>query len=118
MNKLEMVQSLWEEIKRRSISHEDLVQIFDDYQDMVADFTKSGEPYRAALLHVHEEFPDMQRLVGRKHDEILKGRLVDAISSLKEKIELMESQTTESPETGEPSEPETHIRNKPNLRME
>src|SRR4051794_17191990 len=106
MNKSELVQSLWEEIKRRSISHEDLVQIFDEYQDMVSDFSKSGEPYRTALMHMHEEFPDMQRLVGRKHDEILKGRLLDAIGIFKKKIEAIEAAPGDAAISEEPTEGE------------
>lgn len=118
MNKSELVQSLWDEIKRRSISHEDLVQIFDDYQDLVGDLSKSGEPYRTAVLHSHEEFPDLQRLIGRKHDEILKGRLMDAISALKKKVEAIESQTEHNSEKAETVEEEQPVRNRPNLRME
>ena len=127
MNKSEIVQSLWQRIKGSKQSHEDLVAIFQDYQDTVTEFSLSSESYRAALLRAPEEFPDLQRLVGRKHDEILKGRLIDAISSLKKKTEAIEAPDTstsiggtsdQSVSTSEEPTPETHIRNKPTLRME
>ncbi|MEO6830839.1 MAG: hypothetical protein ABI378_01320 [Chitinophagaceae bacterium] len=95
MNKTEMVQSLWQRIKQPKHSMEQLTQIFAEYKAMVADFVSSGEDYREALLHTHEEFPDLQRLVGKGHDAVLKGRLVDAISSLKKKVAKLSGEVEE-----------------------
>lgn len=131
MNKTEMVQSLWQRIKQPKHNMEQLTQIFAEYKALVADFVSSGEDYRQALLHTHEEFPDLQRLVGKGHDAVLKGRLVDAINSLKKKVatlsgevdgpgpveEIVAPQTSSAPETmlETPENNETEV--KPKFRI-
>lgn len=97
MNKSEMVQSLWQRIKQPKHNMEQLTQIFAEYKAMVADFATSSADYREALLHMHEEFPDLQRLVGKGHDAVLKGRLVDAINSLKKKVAMLSGEVEEAP---------------------
>jgi len=119
MNKSELVQALSARINSRSQSFEELEQIFEDYKALVGELAASGPAYKSALQHVPEEFPDLQRLVGRKHDAILKGRLIDAVSILKKKVEGLEAQNAEPLEKPEEAPaPEKRIRNTPNLGME
>ena len=86
MNKSEMVQSLWERIKQPKHTMAVLTQIFEEYKATVADFAASSPEYQKALRHTPEEFPDLTRLIGKGHDAVLKGRLIDAIGALKKKV--------------------------------
>ena len=119
MNKSEAIKSLSARINSRSQSMEDLTGIFEDYKMLVAQFAASDSSYGTALRHLPEEFPDLQRLIGRKHDAILKGRLIDAISLLRKKVEALEPQQIEQPEQSEESPAgEKRVRNTPNLGMD
>jgi len=105
MTKTEMVQALWAHVRQPNHSLEDLEQILEVYKDTVADFASSSPEYRKALLHTHEEFPDLQRLVGKKHDAVLRGRLIDAITSLKKKVADIESPVLPGTDEAEPPKP-------------
>ncbi|MBS1645420.1 MAG: hypothetical protein JST21_15475 [Bacteroidetes bacterium] len=89
MNQQEMVQRLWQQIKQPKHSMEQLKQIFAEYQALVVAFSITSTEYKAALRHTPEEFPDLERLVKKGHDAVLKGRLVDAINALKKKVEMI-----------------------------
>ena len=119
MNKTEAIQALSTRLKSTSGDIESLAVIFEEYKVMVAQFSASDPALGTALRHLPEEFPDLQRLIGRKHDAILKGRLIDAISTLRKKVEALELQQIEQPDqpVDAPAE-EKRVRNTPNLGME
>jgi hypothetical protein len=119
MNKTAAILALSARINSRSQSLEELTQIFEDYKILVAELAGTDAAYKSALQHLPEEFPDLQRLVGRKHDAILKGRLIDAVSTLKKKVEGLEAPNVEPLEKQEEAtSPEKRIRNTPNLGMD
>jgi hypothetical protein len=116
MNKSDAIKALSARLSSRSQNMEELTAIFEDYKILVGEIGALDPTYRIALQHLPEEFPDLQRLIGRKHDAILKGRLVDAISLLRKKVEALEPQQGEQPE--ESPAGEKRVRNTPNLGME
>ena len=118
MNNQEAITALLTRLKQPAQqSTEALTQIFNDYKTLVADYKSAGSEYQTALQHVHEEFSDLERLISRKHDVILKGRLTDAIRAFMKKVESLhpESQTDAQGATGD--DPTFH-RNKPSLNMD
>lgn len=106
-----MVQSLWQRIKQPKHSMEQLKQIFAEYQALVVAFSITSTDYKVALLHTPEEFPDLERLVKKGHDAVLKGRLVDAINTLKKKVEQISGlkEAPAEPETTEVAATDTPI---------
>jgi hypothetical protein len=98
MSKLDAVQTLWEQAKKSGQNMDDLEILLEDYKVMLNDVMASGDEYRKSLRRLYEEIPDLHRLVGKKHDAILKGRLQDAISILKKTVSVAETPpTTEAP---------------------
>ena len=93
MTKLHTIQSLKVRLNARPQTLQDLVAVFEDYKRTVTSFISEGAPYSAALRHTHEEYPDLQRLIGKGHDAVLKGRLADALSTLRKKVEEIEKAT-------------------------
>ena len=95
---LESIQLLNERIRKSGPGMADLEKLLDDYKALLTQVTAAGDEYRKDLRRLQEELPDLQRLVGRKHDAILKGRLQDAIVMMKKKVEAIEQPTAEAPE--------------------
>ncbi len=91
MDKLQVVQSLKSRLSKTAQSHEDLVQVFEDYKATLTEILRSEDTYRTGLRRQGEELPDLQRLVDKKHDPILKGRLIDGLSAIKKKVEELEA---------------------------
>ena len=91
-------------------------------RSLVAAYKSEGPAYQDALQNVHEEFSDLERLISRKHDVILKGRLTDAIKAFMKKVESVhpELQTDETSQNaqGAAGDNQTFRRNKPGLNME
>lgn len=101
MKNTEHVQALWERIKKPNVNLADLSTLLEDYKGVLGNIMAGDEDYRSSLRRLHEELPDLQRLVGKKHDAILKGRMQDAIGALKNKIDAGE--TPPEPETQTPA---------------
>ena len=120
MNNAERVKHLWARIKERSHSLDDLSQIFTDYKSIVSDISADEASNHIALRKLIQEFPDLERLIGRKYDAILKGRLIDAISILKKRIEELETQDNSEPlkSADEEAGNEKRVRNMPSLGMD
>jgi hypothetical protein len=125
MKNLEQVQTLWSRAKGASHDLAALGTLLDDFKTVLERVMASGDTYRADLRRLHEELPDLQRLITKKHDIVLKGRLQDAISALKKKVESVEAPVEETPAAAETTnegitvtEEKRHVRNTPNLGME
>lgn len=101
MSNSENVQALWERIKKPKLSLGDLSSLLNDYQSVLTEVMASRDEYRA-LRRQQEELPDLQRLLGKKYDSVLQGRLQDGISAVKRKIAEVEAQPAE-PETETPA---------------
>jgi len=84
----------------------------------VSELAALSPAYKSALQHLPEEYPDLQRLVGRKFDAILKGRLIDAISLLKKKLELLDPEDAAPTQSVDDADLQGRVRNAPNLGME
>lgn len=119
MNKVEMIQFLQTQAKRPTQTHDELVEVFENYKTMLIALEASGPDYRKGLQRLREEFPDIERIVIKKHDPILKGRLIDALSTFRKKVEELEGTADEAVETPteEPLNGERRVRNMPNLGM-
>ncbi len=122
-----MVQGLWERIRQPKHTMPVLNQIFEEYKALVTEFKADSEDYVKALKHTHEEFPDLSRLIGKGHDAILKGRLMDAIGALKKKVTELEAPpadessapTADAEKTASDQEAEKpKFRNMPSLGMD
>ena len=125
MNSMEIAQGLWDRIKQPKHNLEELVVIFQDYKAAVTSISASDPEYKTALHYLAQEWPDLDRLIGKKHDVILKGRLMDAIAKMKKKIADLQVTPETEPEGGEKDYiPDTLLdvappkRNIPNLGME
>jgi hypothetical protein len=119
MTNIETVQALWDRAKQRAHTLEELTQLFNDYKETVNSLTSSTPEYKAALHYTPQEWPDLDRLIGKKHDLILKGRLIDAITNLKKKVGEIEAQVVEEqPIPDELLDVAPPRRNIPNLGME
>lgn len=127
MKNLEQVQTLWSRAKGGSHDLAALATLLEDYKAVLEGVMASGDSYRTELRRLHEELPDLQRLITRKHDAILKGRLQDAIGALKKKVEAVEAPVEEAPviipaEATDDSmgltEEKRSVRNIPNLGMD
>ncbi len=130
MSNLEQIKGLWERAKSANHNTESLTTLLADYTRVLSVVTDSDEAYKTSLRRLREEIPDLQRLVTKKHDPILKGRLQDAINALRRKVEEVEappaevapvaSQDNTDAATGVVAPPEDghRVRNMPNLGMD
>jgi hypothetical protein len=126
MKYLEQVQTLWSRAKGGTHDLATLATLLEDYKTLLGQVMTSDESYRAGLRRLQEELPDLQRLITRKHDAILKGRLQDAIVALKKKVEVVEAPIAEpdvpatatADESGNITEEKRPIRNMPTLGMD
>ncbi|MBS1615245.1 MAG: hypothetical protein JST06_03915 [Bacteroidetes bacterium] len=125
MNAAETTQKLWERVRKSGQPLAVLSDILNDYQQALETIAAGDESMRAKLRLQREEIPDLQRLITRKHDTILQGRLQDGIRKLKKVISPEEPPAelpgTESNAETMPDESPTEpkpFRNMPNLGMD
>jgi hypothetical protein len=132
MSKLPIIQSLWDRVKKNGQTTEDLSALLDDYKDVLQDVMRESDDYKSSLRRWQEEIPDLQRLIPKKFDAILKGRLQDAIGALKKKVEAVEAPPVVEEEVapqvpgadapvvgiGEEEEVKKPFRNMPSLGMD
>jgi len=113
-----MIQFLTAQAKRSTQTHDELVEIFENYKKMLLALEASEPAYRNSLQRLREEFPDIERIIIKKHDPILKGRLTDALTSFRKKVEEVEGvKEEEEPKSTEALPEEKRVRNMPNLGM-
>lgn len=124
MNASEIAQQLWEQVRKSGQTLEQLNAILNDYQQAMDVLAANDDELRGKLRLQREEIPDLQRLITRKHDAILQGRLQDGIRKLK-KLVCPEPPATELPQAEgnkdiatENPEPPKPFRNMPNLGMD
>lgn len=129
MNRLEVLQALTARINKPGHNLDSLTQIFEVYKALLSE-AMADEAYRNGLRRASEELPDLQRLIGKKHDAVLKGRLTDAIRTFRqlaeaaEKAEVPEDpvatgQSIDNPAgTNEQPDNGKHVRNIPTLGMD
>ena len=131
MSNLETIKGLWERVRSANHNTESLTALLGDYSATLGTVTDTNEEYKTALRRLREEIPDLQRLVTKKHDPILKGRLQDAIHALRKKVEEVEAPPAEEAQPAEQEDntgaeaavtpqPEagSRHRNMPNLGMD
>ena len=111
MNYSGRVQSLWERIKQPSLQPDALSALLADYQQTLEEISASDEELRGKLRLQREELPDLQRLITRKHDAILQGRLQDAIGKMKKLVAAPEAPPAETP--GNPEQAASDIPGRP-----
>ncbi len=90
MSKLDAIKSLWQRAKAADHNTESLSTLLADYTRTLNEVMADGDDYNS-LRRLREELPDLQRLITKKHDAILKGRLQDGIGALKKKVEEVEA---------------------------
>lgn len=131
MSQLEAVKALGTKLNQPGLRMDDLASLFEAYKQVLAGVMASDASYQTSLRRQHEELPDLQRLIGKKHDAILKGRLTDGLRAVRKKIEELEQPDMQQPEATEapgtdapgttpdaPDQQERRFRNMPTLGMD
>lgn len=127
MIQAESLQVLWERVRKPGLDLEALSAILDELQRILEDIAASDAELRSKLRMQREELPDLRRLITKKHDAILQGRLQDSIGKIKRLLAAPEASPAETPESNEDGtngeegaaqQERKPFRNMPNLGMD
>lgn len=110
----------------------DLETILNDYESALNAAVAGDPEYKATLRRLIEEIPDMRRMIPKKFDAILKGRINDGLRAFRKQVEAREAPPAPVDESapipshavtdvklGESEEPQQKpFRNMPSLGMD
>lgn len=117
MSDLKAIDELKARLKKSSQSHDELLSVLEDYRGILKDFPLSSTEYRTLIQVRKEELPDLERIAGKKHDPILKGRLIDALNTLGLAISHSDNTSTQDQDDVQDDHAIKRVRNIPNLGM-
>jgi hypothetical protein len=82
----------------------DLETILNDYEAALNEAVAGNPDYKTKLRRLIEEVPDMRRMVPKKFDAILKGRINDGLRGFRKQVEELEAPAAPA-ETGSAPDP-------------
>jgi hypothetical protein len=111
MNNLFRIKSLLTQLGNAS-GMADLETILNEYEAALNEAVGQNADYRPKLRRLIEEVPDMRRMVPKKFDAILKGRINDGLRAFRKQVEELEAPapTETSQAAPDPSHSVTEIK--------
>lgn len=89
----------------------ELEAVLNDYEGALNAAVAGNPEYRAKLRRLIEEIPDLRRMIPKKFDAILKGRIQDGLRAFRKQVEEMEAPApTEASSPTEPSHAVTEVK--------
>ncbi len=90
MNNLFRIKSLLTQLGNAS-GIQDLESILTEYETALNAAVAGNAEYKQKLRRLIEEIPDMRRLIPKKFDAILKGRINDGLRAFRKQVEELEA---------------------------
>ncbi len=90
MNNQDTIKALLERLGKAKNTPE-LEAVLDGYEAALGSAVAGNADYKPKLRRLQEEIPDLRRMIPKKFDAILKGRISDGLRAFRKQVEELEA---------------------------